>query len=400
MKWLTDNFGYKIMALLLAVGLWLYVGATQTTANYFPGNIPLQAINVPSGLVPIYDTDSIRIRLTADQATWKRLSADSFRAILDLNGLARGTYTVPVQITTVEGGVQVVEKSPAQVLVRLEPVVEKTVAVTAKIEGTAGEGYVPGEPDITPSQVKVRGPKAVLDELLQATVDIKLNGETSDIQKNIPFTAFDANGKEQKQLTFEPDAAKVNVPIAKSGQAKTVGIQIVTSGKAAGGAFPSSLVATPATVEVTGPPQILKDLTTIQTSPVSIEGASATLNRPATLVLPAGVKLVDPSIKVTVGIQFDQPTIQREMAVGLDVKLPPNAKLDLASPSSIKVVLSGPADLLSALSPTSVTVAVDVSNKPLGTVVLDLKKDQVVVPNGVSILSVLPSSVQLQLSGR
>jgi len=83
-KLLTKNLWIKLFCLLAAILLWVYVAAGQSAVGKFPGNIEIRAINVPSGLVAIFDNQSVEIKIMADSATWRKLSADSFTAYVDL----------------------------------------------------------------------------------------------------------------------------------------------------------------------------------------------------------------------------------------------------------------------------------------------------------------------------
>lgn len=390
---LLENIGLKFLALFLAAGLFAYVAATSTEANLFPGDVPLTVSNQPAGLAPIYDADSVKISLEASQGVWARLKAESFRATLDLSGLAQGTYNVPVQITALEPGATVAEVEPKSVLVRLEPLAEKKLKTAVKIDGSPAAGFSPGAVSIQPAEATVRGPKSLIDKLTGAIATIHLNGESAAVEQTVPF--------EGKHLTFEPSQAVIKLPIGKAGESKTVGIKVLTSGRAKGGGYVKNVTVTPSTVVVSGSASALKDIQAIETLSLPVDNLTGTAKRSVKLNWPAGVSLASGQAEsVDVTLEFGQPESQREMTIGFDLRLPANLKLESSSPSTVKVVLSGPTDVLSALSPSSVVLLVDFTSKPAGTVISDLRREQVVLPSGISAISVLPSSAEFKLSPR
>jgi len=390
---LFENFGLKILALILASGLWLYVSATNNQARVFPGDIPLSASNQPAGLSPIYDAETVKISLEATASVLARLKAESFRATLDLSGLAQGTYNVPVQVTALEPGAAVVDVQPKTVLVRLEPVAEKKLKTAVKIDGNPAAGFSVGSPQIQPAEVTVRGPKTLLDALGQALAVIHLNEESSAVEQTVPF--------EGKHLVFTPSQAIIKLPISKAGETKTVGVKVVTSGRAKGGGYVKNVTVTPSTVVIAGSAATLKEVESIETGPLPVDNLAGTAKKTVKLNLPNGITLAsNQADSVDVTLEFGQPESQRELTIGFDLRLPANLKLESANPSTVKVVLSGPTDVISALSPSSVTLLVDLTSKPAGTVISDLRREQVVLPGGLSAISVLPSSAEFKLIPR
>ena len=244
------NWLAKIVSVLLACTLWIYVGIGQTKTANFPGRVPLQIRNVPQGMVAITDIERVTIKIVADSETWKKLSADSFTAYLDLTGLTVGTHEIKIIVSTNMSNIQIVEVSPATVLVRLEPQVEKQIPVNVLIDGKAGEGLVPGQWTVEPAVVKVSGAKSIVENLLEATAKIQLAGETADFKKVTKLEGLDAQAKTISNLSFSPSEVTVSVPIVKASNVKTVGIKVVTAGNPAEGYWVSKIETNPQTVTV------------------------------------------------------------------------------------------------------------------------------------------------------
>ncbi len=401
MKGLFEHFATKALAVLIAASLWLYVSANQARQDSVPGDVPLTVSSVPAGLVPVYDTASVRIIVSAPGAVWQALKSDSFQAKLELAALKEGTVSVPVTVTSLVPGVEIAQVIPDHVIVRLEPEKAKQVKAAIKTSGQAAAGSVLGTTALTPDHVTVRGPQSELNALAQVSAEVKLNGETDGFERDVGWLAEDASGKALTHVRFEPQTAHVVIQLSKAGPVKNVGVHVVTSGHTSDGSILSAIVVNPATISISSEASLISGLQTIDTAPLPLDGVGAgDLSKVVSLVLPKGVNLVGGAATVQVKATLSQPQTERELTVGFDVKLPPNAKLVSTTPSSVKVVLSGPASFINSLSPNSVVVSIDASQKPLGTLVLDLAKTQVVVPTGVSVISLLPSSVQLLTAAR
>ena len=107
-KAIFRNFPVKIICLLIAAGLWIYVGMGQAQSGTFPGRLPIEFRHAPSGLVAISDIDSVSIKIVASANLWKTLGTSSFSAVVDLTGLSEGIFEVPIDVTTDISEVQII----------------------------------------------------------------------------------------------------------------------------------------------------------------------------------------------------------------------------------------------------------------------------------------------------
>jgi len=303
LKFITNNWQAKLVCLILATALWAYVAIGESQVDNLPGNIPLKIINIPQGLVPILDQDTVQVKISADRSVWNIISANSISAAIDLNGLTQGTHEVQVSAQSNIANVEIVEVVPNKVLVRLEPIAKKNVSVKVQVEGQAGEGLVPGDAVISPDTIEVSGAQSVIEKILEATAIIKLNGETNQIEKNIELVALDSKGEIIKNITFSPKEVKVSLPIVKAGTSKTVGIKVNTTGQPKSGYWVSGIITTPDVVTAVGASGILRGINYIETKTIDIEGIDASVTKSIGLNLPSGVSLTDDIGQIKVEIK-------------------------------------------------------------------------------------------------
>lgn len=396
---ITNNFWAKILCIIIALGLWVYVAAGESKIANFPGGVSIEMRNVPTGLAAITDVDKVEIKVSADRTVWKNLSASSFSSYVDLANLTQGTHELDINVVSNVEGAQIVDKTPAKILVRLEPIASKKIPVVSKIEGSAGEGLVSGDVQIEPSEVEISGPQSILNKVFEATAELKLNGETEEITKVVKLIALDSQGEAIKYVSFKPADVKVTVPIVKAGTAKTVGVKVSLKGSPSGQYWVKEVKASPIEVGVTGAAGILKTVNYISTDDINIDGIDSNKTVYANLNLPSGVLLVDDISRVKVDIIVDKISSQKEVTPGFNwLNLANNLKIESITPSSIKVVATGAVDLLASLNSDNVKVNVDLGIfSTSGTYNIDIVRDWITAPSGVAVSSFMPSSLSVKL---
>lgn len=400
-RYILSDWPIKLTCILAALVLWVYVASGQSTIGKFPSKIPVKTENVQSGLIPIYDDKEIEIQISAEPAVWNKLSADSFRATLDLSGLTAGTYQLPVSVISTVEGVTIVKKTPEKIMVSLEPVTKKTVSVNRIIRGSAASGMVVGSVNFSADQAEVSGPKSVVEGITEAITVIELNGEASNFQKTIKLVALDAAGEEIPDIIFNPMEVSVNVAIIKAGNSKTVGIRPSLSGNAADGFYVSRISVNPDTVSVNGSDAALDGLNYIETNPIDITGISGTTEKTASLIIPDGVAIDQgqPN-RVRVSINVSENIIMRQMPVTINpINIADNLRFSF-SPQSVTAQVSGPQSQINNLAAGDISYTIDLSGKSAGTYSYDLSAFGMKTPDGVVVNSVVPSSISVVLESK
>lgn len=394
-----NNFGAKITCILIAFGLWIFVGIGSTRSAIFPGDVPLQVKNVPQGLVAVTDIEIVKVKVMADSSVFNTLSTDSFSVYLDLTGLSEGVHDVKVTASTNIANLQIVETNPSSVVVSLEPAIEKELPVQVLLTGQAGSGLVGGNTSSSPDKVKVFGARSVVNSLLNATAKVDLEGQTADFQKIVPLVGLDGQGKEIKNLTFTPKVATVNVAVVKASNVKVVGIKPNFSGTPDDGYWLSKIETEPTTVTVTAAENFIAQVNYVETDVVNINGLNKNATFEVTLKPQNGVVVLDKIDKITVKVYISKGQASKEMNVGYQWQnLADNLTVTSVDPNQVKVVVSGPQDVLNNLGSDDISITVDLSGKnAAGTYSIDLSRSNISGPSGVSIGSIVPSAINVRL---
>jgi len=396
MKFITQNFGAKIIALLCAVFLWAYVSAGETKTGYFPGNLPLEAKNIPEGLAAVYDQPKLKIKIQAPYETWGRLGVGNFSAYIDLSEYTEGTYDVEVKVSASIPSVNIVEIEPSRIIVRLEPKIRKELPVKVRFEGEAKVGFVPGEVTIKPETADINGAKSLVSSLSEVTALVRLSGEDADFEKSVILAVYDENNEKVPGLEFDPQSVDVMVPIVPASEGKSVGIKAKTRGKPKSDFYVSKIEVSPATIEVFGASSTLKSLLYIETKEVNIDGISKDFEKDTELSLPSGITVKENKIKVK--IYLSQNSVAKEITASLNYQnLITGLSVSSVSPSSIKVLTSCPVTIAGILNSDKVIINFNLEGRAAGSFTQNINKEMLSVPDGCAVASWLPSAVTITL---
>lgn len=392
----------KILAVIVATILWIFVAASQSSTGQFPSKIQIITVNTPNGLIATYDQKTVELQISAEPSLWQKLSTNSFTAYVDLGGLQVGTYELDVNATCNVADVQILNKKPGKIFVQLEEISRKNVPVIQKVEGNAAEGMVAGAISFNPAEVEVSGPKSQIENISNAVAEIRLNGESANFEKDASLVALDNSGNEISDLSFSPSRVKANISIVKGANNKTVGVKVNLSGNPADGYYISRLTTAPSTINITGQSSILSTINYIETQNFDISGVSSSFDKDLLLKIPDGVGLQrgEPN-KVTVSVTLANNGLSRVITAQITPKnLASNLKVNSYSPSEVKVTISGSEASISAVNPSDIVLELDLSGKSAGTYNIDLTSAMFKIPDGVSTTAFVPTSLQITLSAK
>ncbi len=392
------NLIAKIVTILITFVLWMIVASSQSTVGKFPGTIPVQANNVPTGFAAIIDEEEVEIEVMAEPVVWNNLSAESFTAFVDTSGLDAGTYELEVSVSSTENDITITKVNPSKIFVRIEKIVVQKLPVTHRIEGSAAEGLVPGNVELVPSEVEVRGPSSQVEKINEVNIVITLNGESNDFERLEKVVVFGSDGKAISDLEFSPTEVLAKTSLVKASNNKTVGVKVKTTGSPKDGYYVSKVTVTPSVVDITGPLNILRGINYIETDPVDLTGSSVTMERDAFLDIVDGTALQrGQSSKVRIIVELAQD--QSNKVVDLNI-VPINLSSDLRfsyTPISVKVVVSGTSEELSFVGPSDIKYEVNLTDKPSGTYTFDISTDSIQKPDNISITNLVPGSISVLL---
>ena len=409
----AQQLGSLLLALVLGVVVW--VNATYEVdpprQDVFGTAVSIQALNLGSSLaVTNNPSRTANVEIRAFTSSWDRLSAASFMATADLGGLGPGVHQVPVTVTCIDDTVDIISARPDTLYVELEPLMQRTMTVTAELEDvdTLPLGYSAEVSGISPATVTLHGAQSRIDQVTKVVARVSLEGAREPAVVEVDLVAVRSGGGQVEGVTVLPETASVSYDIARRFNYREVAVRTRTEGTPARGYFVSNVRVEPDIVTLVGPPAIISEMPGVVSTAgtVDITGATRMVAERLPLDLPEVVSVLSEAegaleeVLVTVeidpvmgGTTLEVPLIARRRSLDLVAEL---------SVQSVDVILTGPAVILDELQSDLVQAFVDVGG--LGAGVHQLKVEVVIDVDAnprladLVVNNVAPTSVEVTLT--
>ena len=387
------NWPLKLAAVGLATVFYGGVVLSQD-ARTFNGQIPIRPPVIPPDMWLLEPPPPVTsVRFFAPEGT-DQPSTDTFRATIDLSGITQGgEYQVPVEVTSVNPDIQILEVTPSVVSVQLDPLVTKIVPV--KIErGEVPDGLEVGSETATPSTVTVSGPKTIVDQVTAARADVVIQQSGIDVDEDVSLIPVDAIGDARSPADVTPTTARITIRIFSEPGNRTLPVSPVVTGTPAAGFEIDTITADPSAMTVQGDVDALTSLARVDTQPVSVSGLSETRTFETQLALPDGIEAVD-SRPIQVTVSFRPVTESRSYTVGLELVGTAPGLAYAPSTSSVLLSVGGSPAALDAMASGTTLARLDVTGLEPGTYDVPVTAD---LPEGVTLVAASPATVSVTIT--
>ncbi|HOV79088.1 MAG TPA: CdaR family protein [Bacillota bacterium] len=291
------NSSLKLLAVLLAFVLWVYVSNDQNPVREKILTVALEH-NDPGGGYLIMGglPESVKVRVQGNRSQLANLSPVDFRAAVSVPEGKTGDFSLPVQVSA-PAGLSVVQVTPEEVRASIDRIVDKQLPVAVSLQGTPAQGFTALAPVYQPPTVTARGPSRVLNEISQATAVINIQSAAKDVDQIAQLSTGSSN------VSLNPSSVRVVIPLVSATASKTVSVLPGLTGTPAEGFAVKRSYAAPEAVQVLGPAEAIGQLTSIRTEPVDIQGANKNLSVEVGIIKPEGITAVNPGrVRVQVEI--------------------------------------------------------------------------------------------------
>lgn len=171
------NWQLKILALFLAMVLWIILIPEEKTFAEKNLTINLELVNIPPEVEVLEPPDtSLNLKIRARKRLINDLKPDSFSAQLDMSraSIYQQEYLIEAGMIKVPAGVEIVSFSPAYVHVKLERTKKLEMEVVPTIIGRPPDGYRLARVEVNPTRVMVAGPESKVrarDKVITSPID-------------------------------------------------------------------------------------------------------------------------------------------------------------------------------------------------------------------------------------
>ena len=401
LRWLFSNIGTLILALMLAIVVWISAVTAANPNVERTRTVPLDILGLDPDMLIVGNVPTqVRVILEAPSSVMDSMNAseNAVQSWVDVAGLEPGTHDllVQVQVNPAFRPVRQGQVIPELVEISLEPLLTRTYPVQLEVTGEPAVGYQKGRLVIEPSSVTVSGAASLVTQIEQVGAALDISGVTETIERNVSLVAVDQQGDPVSGVNITPAEVSVTQPIFLQGGYRNVIVRVETVGQPAEGYKLTNITVSPLNVVVfSSDPQLVNDLPGyVETEAVDLTGAVDDIDAYVAITLPEGVTMVgDQFVLVQVSIAAIEGSLKMSLPVTPIGLLPIQAAL--ISPETVDVILSGPVPILDAMTPDDVRVVVDVSDLELG--IHQLEPQVEVIADRVIVESVVPSTVEVEI---
>ncbi|MFZ2412797.1 MAG: CdaR family protein [Candidatus Cryosericum sp.] len=363
-------FNSKIVSVLLAVLLWVYVVGVRGPDTTKSIEAQLIAVNVPQGYVLAGTLPTVTVTLRGPMNTLWNVTSGYVTPTVDLRGRSDGSFIASVQAQVAGlAGVTVETVVPKEINVQLERLETATVPVHAEVSGKLPPSMVLGTLRFEPETIEVSGPSSLVSQVKEAALIVALDKLGTPVGGNLTIAgdviAYDASGNVIEGVLLSPRSAVAILPILDAATLKTVPVTPSITGHPMGGYAVASGSCTPAIVMVTGTSEMLSQIQTISTTAVDVSGDSGILTKQVELILPPGVSLVSGNKAVSCRVVIEQVVVLAVPDVPIEVRGAGSGWKVTLGTTSASVLISGTNSAVMALRSSQIKVYVDVSQPPL-----------------------------------
>ncbi|MGD9498071.1 MAG: YbbR-like domain-containing protein [Armatimonadota bacterium] len=299
---IRDNWPAKLLSLVVAVVLWFYVLGAEDPQKTQALTVPVTTVNVPEDLEVIAVTpESVELRVRGRESALRQLQERRIRVVADLSNGRVGKNEVPLQVSGVPLGINVVPTYQSSATVELDKVVERIRPVQIERQGEPARGFVIDQIVAEPAEVLVIGATSRVREVSRVLAVVDVSGLNRDEQFEVELVARDRRNLAASGVRFEPPRVTVRVKVRQV-NVRTVPVRPVLGEPPAGWRV-VGVTTNPPVVTVTGEAG-LADLTSVATAPVDISGLRGAKTYSVSLNVPTGLAVLGAaSVEVTVRTQ-------------------------------------------------------------------------------------------------
>ncbi|MBO8171483.1 MAG: hypothetical protein H0Z33_06320 [Bacillaceae bacterium] len=368
-RWLSHPTVIKVVAVVLAVMLWMVVNMDDPPAaetvpaeKYTIHDVEVTARVDADELAVVDMTDTVTVELRGPPALLNPVSIppDSYQVYVDATGLEAGTYRLPVQHEGFPSNV-FVTTNPAYIEITLERKVQAQKPVHIEVIGEPQDGYAIGDAVISPLKVHVTAPESVIERIAQVRAAVNVQDAVETIQKTIPLQAIDRDGNVINAM-IQPAIAEVRVPVTSP--FKSVPLKINLEGQPADGYSIASVEQNVDNIKVYGPLNVIDNLSVYEGPTINVEGVRMNRFYQLRIPLQEGVEKTEPEfVEVVVHIAESEQKTLENVVVQLNGDNG-NRQAEFVEPTegSITVTLTGAPELLAELSAADIQAYVDIQN--------------------------------------
>ncbi|MDU1540117.1 MAG: CdaR family protein [Paeniclostridium sordellii] len=368
-KNLKNNTKIKLISLLSALVLWLYVMTVEDpvelrTFNNIPITITNMSMLEDRGLA-IYPKEELLadISIKANLSSLRTINRDNIYIYGRLDDPKEGKNAIYLQANLPER-VNKYDIKPSVITVDLEKVVDEKRSIEVSTKGKSNINI--DNIEINKKTANVTGPRSVVNKVtsIKATVDV--DNKEKDFSTKVKLVPVDKSGNEVEDVKLEDDFVVATVKFL---QQKVVPVKLKLEGSSEGDNNIKDYKISPNEITIEGKKESLDKINSISTKPVKIEDLKDANSVDVGLDIPNGIRVNDniSSVKIDIDKSITSEFIIPKSNIDiLNKESDIDTKVDLSKvPDDIKVTIVH-SDEISNLSKDDIQLYIDMTDKSKG----------------------------------
>lgn len=289
MNKLKHNSKIKIISLLSAMVLWMYVMAiVDPEETKLFENVPVTITNKSElsekDLVIYPEKDlTTNIYVTGKLSNLKKVTKDDIDVHGQINNPIEGNNQIYLKVSTSQR-VNYDFKNPVMI-VTLEKIISEDRSIKVDITGSGKDNVDNVMLEDNINKISVSGPRSLVNKVKSVVGTVKVDGKFNDFSQSIKLEPVDANGKIVEGVKLERDSISANIALLIQ---KTVPITLNLSNNTE---LDVNYTMSQSTVTIKGKKDIVDSINSIETQLVNLSEISPGTSKDVYLKVPSGITI-------------------------------------------------------------------------------------------------------------
>ena len=304
MQWILSwkkNWGIKILCLISAIIVWLYVMRDQNPVIEVAYTVPVQVQNLDQNYLVEGIPKEVRVRLHGPRNAILDINPNILKAYVNMKDARLGQDNVSIQFTA-PTGTYIDSMTPENVTVTVDEYMVKELQVQMQPLGTVPNDIAIKDVKIIPTTVTIAVPAHQVSKASYAVSRTNLDKHRESFTEVGDILAVDTAGNIVEGVTITPKSAQVQYELERIRMDKKVPIQANLVGTVPAGYIVKRVDMEPKELTITGKESLLNAIDGVKTIDINVNGATGNFSGNYSLVLPDGVTTSTDRVVVKVEI--------------------------------------------------------------------------------------------------
>lgn len=374
-----------LVSILIAFGLWVYVVTvvspeSEDTFYNVPVILNNETILSDKGLMVTSETSpTVTVRLRGNRNDLNSLKTADITVVADLSKINQaGEQQLSYDVSfNGSNAFEIVSSYPSQISLEVTEWDTKNVPVNVIYSGTLGKDYIAYKDEVALDHetIILTGPKAVVDQISQAVIEVNLEDQVESISQNYRYTLCDESGEPVDAASIKTNVAEVNLTLRIQ---RVKEVQLIVDVTYGGGATKenSSVTLSQETLKVTGSDKLLENFDSITVGSINLSDFAEDTVLIFPISLQEGIENLTGINEVSVSIEFPGLVTKVLNVEKFFVSGKPSDMDYEIGTKLVSVTVRGPKELINTITAENVTLLIDLSGAELGE---NLYKAQVMI---------------------